>query len=116
MKTLFGIKNCDTVKKAVQFLTEKSISYSFHNFKVDGIDEMTLKAWCRQVGWEKLVNKKSATWRSLTPEIQNTFVSEDGAISVLLSHTSLIKRPVLVENGTVLSVGFEEIEYQKLLQ
>lgn len=115
MKILYGIPNCDTVKKAVHFLNVQSVNFSFHNFKIDGLESSILKSWCQQVGWEKLVNKKSATWRGLSSEIQNSITNEDSAISVMLKNSSLIKRPVLVENGKVLCIGFDETGYLNLL-
>lgn len=116
MKILFGIKNCDTVKKAVNNLTNQRIAFEFHNFKTEGIDRKKLKSWADQVGWEKLVNKKSTTWRSIPVEIQNSIKDSDSAIAILETHTSLIKRPVLEEDGRILAIGFDETVYQSLNQ
>lgn len=108
MKIVYGIKNCNTVKKATDWLESKAIPFTFHNFKTAGIQAETLTNWCNQVGWEKLVNKKSATWRGLSKEVQESINSSETAIAILVNHTSLIKRPVIEDAGKVVSVGFDE--------
>lgn len=113
MKTLFGIKNCDTVKKAINWLESRAIEFSFHNLKTEGIDVKTLNEWCNQVGWKNIVNKKSTTWRNLSPEIQSTITSQEVAIAVLMENTNLIKRPIISENRKVLTIGFSEGEFEK---
>jgi arsenate reductase (glutaredoxin) len=114
--TLYGIKNCDTVQKTIKWLTKHKKSFEFHDYKVSGIDESTLKIWCKQVRWETLLNKRSTTWKELDAKTQASAVNEKAAISIMLKHTSIIKRPVITEGSTVLAVGFNEEEYKQKLR
>ena len=115
MITLFGIPNCDTVKKTQKWLEAHMISYHFHNYKQEGIDTQTLKDWCSQTGWELILNRKSTTWRALTDEEKNSVTGAASAIPVMQQHTSLIKRPVITKNGKVAVVGFDEKALNALL-
>jgi Spx/MgsR family transcriptional regulator len=108
---VYGIKNCDTVKKALNWLTAHHIPYTFHDYKTQRITASKLKAWCQQVGWEVLLNKKGTTWRKLDAATQATVTNEKAAIAVMLEHTSCIKRPVIEKGDKVLVVGFEEQVY-----
>jgi len=112
---LYGLKNCDTTQKAIKWLTKNKIAFEFHDYKVSGIDDMRLKAWSKEVGWEKLLNKKSTTWRELTPPVQLKTTDEESAIDLMKDKTSIIKRPLLEVNGKAVIVGFKEEEYTKLL-
>jgi len=114
MTTLYGIANCDTIKKAKKWLTTHEIDYDFHDFKKAGLDEATLKNWIKKVDWEVLLNKRGTTWRKLDESIKND-VTEKSAISIMLNHTSVIKRPVLVHNKNVY-VGFKEDTYQTIFK
>jgi arsenate reductase (glutaredoxin) len=105
--TLYGLPNCDSTQAAQKWLKAKGCEPVLHNYKTDGITAATLKSWCKQLGWEKLLNKRSTTWRSLTKEAQDSVTDEASAIAVLLQNTSLIKRPV-IEFGNNLLVGFDE--------
>ena len=112
MTTLYGIKNCDTVKKARRWLEENSIDYQFHDFRSDGLDEKTLQGWIDTLGWEKLLNKRSTSWRNLS-EKSKTSLGADTIVQLFLDQPTLIKRPVLDQNGQ-LYTGFKETEYQQI--
>ncbi|MBK1874208.1 ArsC family reductase [Marinobacter sp. 1-3A] len=101
---LYGIRNCDTVKKARKWLDEQGISYEFHDFKKDGLSEATLTEWEQAVGWETLLNRRGTTWRKLSEEVRDT-ISALSAHDIMLENTSIIKRPVVEHNGAVY-VGF----------
>ena len=109
---MYGIPNCDTIKKARKWLTENDVEYIFHNYKKDGVDEAALKQWIKTAGWEILLNRRGTTWRKLDDNIKDN-IDEKSAIEVMMNNPSAIKRPVLVDNKTIL-VGFDENEYEKL--
>ena len=111
MNTLFGIKNCDTVKKAQKWLDANQVSYDFHDVRVDGLTKDQVTAWCQQLGWETLLNKRSTTYRGLSDEIKQS-MNESIAIEQMLLAPTLIKRPVLENSGDTL-VGFKEAVYQQ---
>ena len=108
---IYGIPNCNTVKKAQSWLTEKGISYEFHDYKKKGITAGKLDEWCNAFGWEKVLNKKGTTWKKLSPEEQMAVNSQDATVAVLLKHTSAIKRPVIEQEGKAILLGFNEEEY-----
>lgn len=112
---LYGIPNCNTVKKARSWLEQHGIAYEFHDFKKQGIDAATLETWLRQVPWEKLVNRAGMTWRNLDDASKAAVVDNTSAIALMTAKTSAIKRPVLVRDGAVLCLGFDETTYGKLL-
>jgi len=113
---VYGIKNCDTVKKALNWLRKHQIDFEFHDFKKSGVSEGKLKEWSDKKGWESLLNKKGTTWRKLNPEEQQAATSEQAAMVLMQEKTSIIKRPV-VEAGAVLLIGFNEEQYsEKLLK
>jgi Spx/MgsR family transcriptional regulator len=111
--TLYGIKNCNTVKKAIDWLKKNKIDFEFHDYKTQGITEAKLKEWNKQVGWESLVNKRGTTWRQLDEKEQNKITNASAAIALMREKTSIIKRPLIEENGRVLALGFDEEEYKK---
>ncbi len=113
---IYGIKSCDTVKKATTWLDKKKIKYVFHDYKKEGISEAKLKKWSKQVGWELLLNKKGTTWKKLSEEEQAKVTNEKAALAVLKEYTSMIKRPLLEADGQVLAVGFDEEVFKKLFQ
>ena len=94
---VYGIPNCDTVKKARTWLTAQGLAYEFHDFKKQGVPADKLPAWMQAVGWEKLTNRQGTTWRKLDPTIQAAVVDAPSAAKVLQEHASVIKRPVVVE-------------------
>ncbi|MGH8174917.1 MAG: ArsC family reductase [Steroidobacter sp.] len=105
MTIIYGIKNCDTMKKARTWLDDHGVEYAFHDYKTDGVDRARLERWCRQAGWEALLNRAGTTFRNL-PDEDRTALSERKAIKLMLAQPSLIKRPVL-ESGDRLLVGFK---------
>lgn len=109
--TLYGIKNCDTMKKARAWLDEREIGYSFHDYKKEGIDRARLERWCREVGWEKLLNRRGTTFRKL-PESAKADLDERKAIDLMLEQPSMVKRPVL-ELESELIVGFDTDTYEQ---
>jgi Spx/MgsR family transcriptional regulator len=111
---IYGIKNCDTVKKALQWLDGKKITYEFHDYKSKGITPEKLKEWCKQVGWETLVNKKGMTWRQLSDGDKANVTSEASAILLMGEKTSVIKRPLIEEGSKVLSIGFDAEVFARL--
>jgi len=111
--TMYGIPNCDSVKKAKQWLAENEVEYEFHDYKKLGIDRETLKAWCKQVGWEILLNRRGTSWRKLT-EAERADLTETRAIQLMIANSSLIKRPVLALNNSVM-VGFDESSWRDSL-
>ena len=112
MLTLYGIKNCDTVKKAQRWLDENKIQYKFHDFRTDGLDKKLLAGWVESLGWEAIVNKRSTTWRNL-PDKDKAISTNTQAITLLLANPTLIKRPVLQSNN-ILLIGFKDSEYKNL--
>lgn len=110
---VYGIPNCDTIKKARRWLQAHELDFQFHDFRKDGINATLLKKWSAIVGWETLLNKRGTTWRQL-PEKTRQSINETAAIKIMLEHPAIIKRPVLV-NDPIIMVGFSEAEYRKLL-
>jgi len=110
--TLYGIRNCDTVKKARRWLGEHDVDYGFHDFRADGLTKAQLKRWIAAVGWETLLNRRGTTWRKL-PEAERNGITAARAERLMLAEPTLIKRPVLEVAGSVL-VGFSADEYGKL--
>ena len=109
---VYGIPNCDTVKKARKWLQANNIVYQFHDFRKDGLDATLLNAWVKNVGWETLLNRRGMTWRKLSDSDKNN-IDQTKAVKLMLEQVTLIKRPVLVKGNTVL-VGFDESKYQQL--
>jgi len=109
MITLYGIPNCDTVKKARSWLDQNNISFQFHNFKKDGLSEDLLDVWLKDIGWETLLNKRGTTWRKLDDDTKNN-IDESSARRIMLENPSIIKRPVL-DTGSSKYVGFKDAEY-----
>lgn len=110
---VYGIKNCNTVKSALDWLKKNNVEFEFHDYKSKGISEAKLKAWSKQVGWESLVNKRGTTWRQLDENIQAKVTNEPAAFALMIEKTSVIKRPLLERDGQVLALGFDEAEYTR---
>ncbi|QSP93435.1 ArsC family reductase [Marinobacter salinisoli] len=106
---LYGIKNCDTVKKARKWLDERTIAYDFHDFKKDGLDDALLTRWEQAVGWEALINRRGTTWRKLPDEVRDN-IGAQSAHEIMLDNPSIIKRPVVEHRGSV-SVGFKDDDW-----
>src|SRR5689334_6207319 len=94
MTTLYGIRNCDTMKKARSWLDSRGLPYEFHDYKVAGIERARLERWCREVGWEKLLNRAGTTFRKL-PDERKSPLDEHRALTLMLEQPGMIKRPVL---------------------
>ena len=108
---LYGIKNCDSVKKARKWLDENGVAYEFHDFKKDGLDEALLSGWEQAIGWEALINRRGTTWRKLPETLRDTIAAQT-AHEIMLDNPSIIKRPV-VESGDSVSVGFNAGEWEQ---
>lgn len=113
---IYGIPNCNTVKKARTWLAENGFEPEFHDFKKQGITAEKLNEWCGVFGWEKLLNKKGTTWKKLSAEEQASVVDQESAIQVLLKNNSAIKRPVVEQNGKAVLISFDETEYKHKLK
>jgi arsenate reductase (glutaredoxin) len=113
---LYGIPNCNTVKKARGWLADNHVDVQFHDFKKDGVDTTLINGWLGQVPWEKLVNRAGMTWRGLSDETKVLVQDNASALQLMLEKPSVIKRPVLVDNGKILHLGFDETTYGKLLK
>jgi len=113
MIKIYGIPNCDTMKKARKWLDKNNLEYEFHDYKKLGVPEKNLMQWVTKAGWETVLNKRGTTWRKLDDKIKNG-INENSAIQVMIDNASAIKRPVL-ESGKLLFIGFNESEYKTLL-
>jgi arsenate reductase len=111
MITLYGIPNCDTVKKARTWLTAQGLAHQFHDFKKQGVPEAALDAWLAAAGWEKLVNRKGTTWRGLDEATRTAITDAASARALLLAHASVIKRPVVVWSDGAVTVGFDPADW-----
>jgi arsenate reductase len=113
MIVVYGIKNCDTMKKARAWLDGHGITYAFRDYKTAGIEKARLEGWVSQLGWEALLNRAGTTFRKL-PDAEKEGLNEKKAIALMLAQPSMIKRPVLEKGGTVMA-GFRPEQYEKLL-
>lgn len=112
MNTLYGIKNCDTVKKARQWLEQNGIDYHFHDFRADGLERQQAQQWVEQLGWETVVNRRSTSWKQLDSSARETMDS-NAAIDAIVDNPTLVKRPLLDINGRF-NTGFKAANYQLL--
>ncbi len=110
---LYGIPNCDTVKKARTWLADNNITVEFHDFKKHGLSTELAQQWLKQSSWEQLLNRKGMTWRGLTDE-QKAITDNAAAQQLMLEKTSVIKRPLLEQDGKLLHIGFDEAAYKKI--
>ncbi len=106
---LYGIKNCDTVRKARRWCEANDVAVEFHDFRADGLDEATINNWLAFLSWEVLLNKRSTTWKQLD-DSRKEQLDQANAIALMLENPTLIKRPVLSDN-TLCMVGFKEADY-----
>jgi arsenate reductase len=111
--TIYGIKNCDTMKKARAWLDARGVAYAFHDYKAVGIERGTLQGWARAVGWETLLNRAGTTFRKL-PDTDKSALTETKAIALMVGQPAMIKRPVLDVDGTLI-VGFKPDSYATAL-
>lgn len=112
---VYGIPNCDTTKKAIAWLNKHDISFSFHDYKQQGISKQKLEAWCSKLGWETIFNKRSTTWRELPETEQKKAVNQSAGIKLMMENNSIIKRPV-IEVDEKLLAGFNETEFTKQIK
>lgn len=107
--TLHGLKTCDTTRAARRWLDARGVTYAFHDVREDGLTRAQVEGWVKQLGWEKVLNKSSTTWREL-PDSEKSGVDAKKAVALLLAHPTLVKRPLLDQGGR-LSVGFKPADY-----
>jgi len=112
--TIYGIRNCDTMKKARAWLDKNGVAYAFHDYKVAGIERAKLEGWAKTAGWDTLLNRAGTTFKKL-PDKDKQGVTENKAIALMLAQPSMIKRPVLNLGGGRLLVGFKPEEYSEAL-
>lgn len=110
--TLYGIKNCDTVKKARNWLDAHRVEYRFHDFRSDGLERKALESWLRELGWQNLVNRRSASWKALDETTRET-MTEGSALTEILKQPTLIKRPLL-DTGHERFAGFTAASYETI--
>lgn len=120
---LFGIPNCDTVKKARTWLEQQAIPFEFHNFKKDGLTQAQVEVWLQKIELDTVINRKGTTWRALSDEQKSHANDRDYAIALILENPSLVKRPVLQINGSEalhpvlhVGVGFNDQQYQTIFK
>jgi len=112
MITIYGIRNCDTMKKAMRWLDEHGVDYRFHDYRKDGLDAAALKVWEKELGWENLLNRRGQLWRKL-PQAQRDTINRASALQLMQANPGIIKRPVL-DLGKRRVVGFSPADYQEL--
>ena len=114
MLTIHGIKNCDTMKKALAWLAERQVEVVFHDYKKLGVETAQLQRWCAALGWRSLVNTRGTTWRKLSPE-QQSIADDNAAIALMIAQPSLIRRPLLATDAGRLLLGFDAARYADFL-
>ena len=113
---VYGIPNCNTVKKALDWLKANQIDFEFHDFKKKGVTAEKLTEWFNAFGWEKVINKNGLTFKKLTKEQQAEINSPDKVINYLMQNTSAIKRPIVEQNDKPILISFNEQNYQEVLK
>ncbi|MDQ3268183.1 MAG: ArsC family reductase [Pseudomonadota bacterium] len=111
---LYGIANCNTVKKARVWLEQHSADCQFHDLKKQGLEPDLAQRWLQQIGWENLINRNGLTWRGLSAEQKQMIKDNTSALPLLLEKTSIIKRPLLEQDGKLLHIGFDDVSYEKI--
>ncbi|SBS28613.1 Regulatory protein Spx [Marinomonas spartinae] len=114
MVDIYGIKNCDTMKKAFHWLDENNIEYTFHDYKKEGVNETQAKQWLEELGWENIINKRGTTWRKLDDKTKDT-MNNELALQTIQDQPSIIKRPLLIKNNEII-LGFKPSDYQAIFQ
>ncbi len=112
--TVYGIRNCNTVKSAMAWLKDNDVEVVFHDYKTHGISATALQSWVRQVGWEPLLNRRGTTWRKLGDKVQSAITTEKAALALMMDKTSVIRRPLIEHEGKVIALGFNEEEYKRI--
>jgi Spx/MgsR family transcriptional regulator len=113
--TMFGIKNCDAIKKARRWLEEQGVAYQFHDYRADGLDEQLLRDFVARLGWEPLLNTRGTTWRKLDEAQRNACDNADAAIALMLEQPAMIKRPLLDDGKGHALLGFSSESYQQFI-
>lgn len=113
---LYGIPNCNTVKKVREWLDAKGIAYTFHDFRKDGVSAAMLRGWLAQISWEKLINRAGMTWRELSADAKAAIQDDASALNLMLKKPTVIKRPVLEKDGKILAIGFNKFDYENLFK
>ncbi len=114
MYQVYGIRNCNTIKSTLDWLKTNQIDFVFHDYKKEGVTEEKLLDWCKQKGWEVLLNKKGSTWKAYDINHQRKIVNEKTAVAFLLDKNSAIKRPIIEKDGKIVAIGFDETGYTLL--
>lgn len=112
MVVMYGIKNCDTIKKARRWLEAHGVEYRFHDYRADGLDEEFLHTAINELGWEALLNTRGTTWRKLDESVRAGITDADSAAALMLEMPAIIKRPLLCASGQPMLLGFNESLYQ----
>ena len=112
MTILYGIKNCDTIKKARRWLDDHQVEYRFHDYRVDGLPPELLATFIAELGWEALLNTRGTTWRKLDDSVRSSITDADSAAKLMLEMPAIIKRPLLCAPGQPMLLGFSESSYQ----
>ncbi|WP_061709922.1 ArsC family reductase [Pseudenterobacter timonensis] len=112
MIVMYGIKNCDTVKKARRFLESRGVAFRFHDYRADGLDPAFLHAAIAELGWEALLNTRGTTWRKLDAAVRDSITDSESAAKLMLEMPAIIKRPLLCAPGQPMLLGFDETRYQ----
>lgn len=113
---IYGIPNCNTVKKTLDWFRDHQINFEFYNFKKHGISTSKLDSWSQQVGWEALINKRGTTWKRLDSGLQNSITSKESAFNLMCEKTSIIKRPVIETASGAILLGFDEAQLAELIK
>ncbi len=109
---MYGIKNCDTIKKARRWLDDHQVAYRFHDYRADGLDRALLDTFIAELGWEALLNTRGTTWRKLDESLRSTITHADAAAALMLEMPAIIKRPLLCAPGQPMLLGFSDSSYQ----
>lgn len=112
MITMYGIKNCDTIKKARRWLEEHQLEYRFHDYRADGLDSALLATFITELGWEALLNTRGTTWRKLDESLRASINNPEAAAALMLEMPAIIKRPLLCAPGKPMLLGFSDSSYQ----
>ena len=113
MLTMYGIKNCDTIKKARRWLEAHQIEYRFHDYRADGLERAQLDTFIAELGWQALLNTRGTTWRKLDESLRNSIDNADAAAALMLEMPAIIKRPLLCAPGKPILLGFSDSSYQQ---
>lgn len=115
MLTIYGISNCDTVRKALKWLDKKGLSYTFYDYKAQGLSNAQLETWMQQKDWTEILNTRSTTWRELPQALKDSVVDAQSAIVVIPENFSMIKRPLVEQDGKIILLGFDEKQWEATL-